>query len=165
MTEAVGTTGTEPTQFVVEPGKQEITITRVFDAPRELVFLAFTNPEHIPHWWGPKYLTTTVDAMDVRPGGVWRFLQRDAEGNGYAFHGVYHDVVSPRRLVYTFEFEGTPGRVLLETVTFEDLRGKTKMTDKVVYQSVGDRDGMVAEGMEYGSRESMDRIAELLAKL
>lgn len=151
--------------LIAEPGKQEIVMTRVFDAPRELVFKAYTDPALIPQWWGPKSLTTTVDRMDVRLGGVWRFAQRDAEGNEYAFYGVYHAIVSPERLVYTFEFEGMPGHVLLATVTFEELNdGKTRLTDRSVFQSVEDRDGMLKSGMEEGATESLDRFAELLAK-
>lgn len=151
--------------LIAEPGKQEIVMTRLFDAPRELVFKAYTDPNLIPQWWGPKSLTTTVDKMDVKEGGVWRFVQRDAEGNEYAFHGVYHAIVSPERLVYTFEFDGIPGHVLLATVTFEELNdGKTKLTDRSVFQSVEDRDGMLKSGMEEGAAESMDRFAELLAK-
>jgi len=75
------------TNLIAEPGKQEIVITRIFDAPRELVFKVFTDPNLMPEWWGPKSLTTTVDKMEVRPGGVWRFVHRDADGNEYAFHG------------------------------------------------------------------------------
>ncbi len=151
--------------LIAEPGKQEIVITRIFDAPRELVFRAITDPNLIPQWWGPKGLTTVVDRMDVRPGGVWRFAQRDAGGNEFAFHGVYHAIVSPERLVSTFEFEGTPGHVLLETETFEEQDGKTKLTDQNVFQSVEDRDGMLSSGMEDGWAETMDRFADLLAKI
>ncbi|MGA7732396.1 MAG: SRPBCC family protein [Chloroflexia bacterium] len=150
--------------LIAEPGKQEIVITRVFDAPRELVFKAFTDPNLIPQWWGPGYLTTTIARMEVRPGGIWRFVQRSPDGNEYGFHGVYHDIVSPERLVYTFEFEGAPGHVLLETVTFEEQDGKTKLTDKSVFQSVEDRDAMLQSGMEGGAHESMDRLAELIAR-
>jgi uncharacterized protein YndB with AHSA1/START domain len=152
------------TDLVAEPGKQAVVITRIFDAPRELVFKAITDPGLIPQWWGPRRLTTTVDKMDVRPGGVWRFVQRDQDGNEYAFNGVYHAVVPPERLVYTFEFEGMPGHVLLETVTFEEHDGKTTATDTPVFQTVEDRDGMLASGMEEGAVETMDRFAELLAK-
>jgi uncharacterized protein YndB with AHSA1/START domain len=150
--------------LIAEPGKQEIIITRLFDAPLETVFKAYTDPKLIPQWWGPRGLTTTVDKMEVKPGGSWRFVQRDVEGNEYAFHGVYHLIESPARLVYTFEFEGMPGHVLLATVTFEDQDGKTKLTDRSVFQSVADRDGMLQSGMEEGASESMDRFAELLAK-
>ncbi|MGE5262954.1 MAG: SRPBCC family protein [Acidobacteriota bacterium] len=151
------------TNLIAEPHKQEIVVTRVFDAPRARVFKTMTDPALIPDWWGPKYLTTTVEQMDVRPGGVWRFVQRDADGNTYAFHGVYHEVVPPERLVYTFEFEGTPGHVLLETVTFEEQNGQTKVTDQSIFQSVKDRDGMLQSGMEQGAAESEDRLAALLA--
>src|SRR5205823_9575981 len=133
-----------------------------FDAPRELVFKAHTDPQIIPQWWGPRSLTTTVEALEVRPGGLWRFVHHDAAGNEYAFHGVYHAVAPPERLVYTFEFEGAPGHVVLETVTFEDVQGKTKLTDVSVFQTVEDRDGMLRSGMEEGATESMDRLAELL---
>jgi uncharacterized protein YndB with AHSA1/START domain len=150
--------------ITAEPGKQELVLTRVIDAPRSLVFKALTDPDLIPQWWGPKRFTTTVDRMDVRPGGIWRFVQRDSGGNTYAFKGVYHDSVSPERLVYTFEFEDMPGHISLETVTLEEQDNKTKMTDKVVFQSIEDRDGMLASGMEEGARETMDRFAELVEK-
>lgn len=149
-------------EFLVPPGKQEIIITREFDAPPALVFKAFTDPDLIPKWWGPASMTTTVDYMDAISGGSWRFVQHDAAGNEYAFHGVYHDVLAPERLVYTFEWEGLPGHALLETVIFEGAGGKTKITDTSVFQTVEDRDGMVANGMEGGATEGMDRMAELL---
>jgi uncharacterized protein YndB with AHSA1/START domain len=151
--------------FIVEPGKPEIIITRTYDAPRELVFQVFTDPKLLPQWWGPKYLTTTVEKMVVKPGGSWRFIQRDQPGNVYAFHGVYHTVKPPESVIYTFEFDGMPGHVLLETVTFEDHGSKTKVIEHMVFQSVEDRDGMVDTGMEAGTTESMDRFARLLAKV
>jgi uncharacterized protein YndB with AHSA1/START domain len=151
--------------MVAAPGKQEIIITRTFDAPRVLVFKAFTDRELIPKWWGPARLTTVIDRMDVRPGGLWRFVQRDDDGNEFAFHGVYHDVLAPERLVYTFEWEGLPGHALLETVIFEEHGGKTTVTDTSVFQTVEDRDGMVANGMEGGAAESMDRLAALLLEM
>jgi uncharacterized protein YndB with AHSA1/START domain len=151
------------TKFIAEPGKQEIVITRVFDAPPELVFKTSMDPNLIPQWWGPKSLTTVVDKMDVRPGGVWRFVQRDECGNEYAFHGVYHEI-SQKRLVQTFEFEGMSGHVLLEICTFEDIDGKTRLTEKSVYESVEDRDGMLKSGMKEGAIETMDRLAELVEK-
>jgi uncharacterized protein YndB with AHSA1/START domain len=152
-------------RLIAEPGRQELIITRIFDAPRELVFKMFTDPNLIPHWWGPKRFTTTVDKMEVKAGGLWRFVQRDAEGNEFAFHGVYHAIEAPERLVYTFEFEGMPGHVSLETGTFEALNdGRTKLTGKSVFQSVAARDGMVQSGMEGGAAETMDRFAELLAR-
>lgn len=149
--------------YTIEPGKQEIVMTRTFDAPRDLVFKTMTDPNLIPRWWGPRYLTTTVDEMDLWPGGRWRYLQRDPQGNEHAFHGVYHDITAPERLVFTFEYEGVPGHVLLDTVTLEGVDGKTRLTDQSVFQSVADRDGMVQSGMESGATEMMDRLEELLA--
>ena len=152
------------TAFTVEAGKPEIVISRVFDAPRELVFKTFTDPAAVPNWWGPRGLTTTVETMDLRPGGAWRFVQRDIDGSEYAFHGVYHEVLAPERVVSTFEFEGVPGHVVLDTVTFEDLGGKTRVTTRSMFQSVADRDAMVQSGMESGATESWERLAELLAR-
>jgi uncharacterized protein YndB with AHSA1/START domain len=147
------------------PGKQEIVLSRLFDAPREVLFKIITTPELIPQWWGPGYLTTTVERMEVRPGGTWRFIQHDADGNQYAFHGVYHEVKAPERLVYTFEFEGMPGHALLETITLEEVDGKTTMTDKSIFESVEDRDGMLQSGMESGAIETLERLAALLVKV
>jgi uncharacterized protein YndB with AHSA1/START domain len=143
---------------------REVLITRIFDAPRELVFKASTNPDLIPLWWGPKRYTTTVEKMDVKPGGVWRFIQRDQEGNKYAFNGVYREIVPPEREVHTFEFEGMPGHVMLETSTFEEFDGKTKLTVTDLFQTVEDRDGMFNSGMKEGATESMERLEELLKK-
>ncbi len=153
------------TTFTAEPGKQEIIISRVFDAPGKLLIKACTDRDLIPEWWGPKRFKTVVDKMEVRPGGIWRFVQRDAAGKEYAFHGVYHEIRSPERIVDTFEFEGTPGHVSLETATFEDQNGRTKLTVRSVYQSVEDRDAMVKAGMEEGVIETYDRLADLAAKI
>ena len=156
--------GTSKTRFTAEAGKPEVTATRVFDAPRELVFAASIDPELIPLWWGPRIFKTTVEKMDVRPGGTWRFIQRDPEGNEYAFNGEYHEVVPPERLVQTFEFEGMPGRISLETATVEEIGGKTRLTEKAVFGSAEERDGALSSGMESGWAESYDRLAELLKK-
>jgi uncharacterized protein YndB with AHSA1/START domain len=152
------------TEVLVEPGKQGIVMSRTFDAPRELVYRAYTDPDLIPRWWGPRYLTTTVAALDARAGGTWRFLQRDPDGNEYGFHGVFHDV-TPERIVQTFEFEGMPGHVALDTAVLEDVDGRTKVTVISVFQSIEDRDGMVESGMESGARETWERLEELLKTL
>ncbi|HEV8339685.1 MAG TPA: SRPBCC family protein [bacterium] len=156
-------TDTKRTISVTLPSDREVVITRVFDAPRELVFKAFTDPKLIPHWWGPRKYKTTVDKMDVRPGGVWRFVHRGQDGNESAFNGVYREIVPPERLVYTFEWEGLPGHILVETVTLEERDGKTTVTDRAFFETVEDRDGMLKSGMEAGAAESMDRLEELLA--
>ena len=153
--------------IIAEPGKQEMTITREFDAPRELVFKTFTNPELIPQWWGPRYLSTEVDTMDVRPGGQWRFIQRDAEGNAYAFHGVYHEILAPERIIDTFEFDGLPetGHVTLETLRLEELPGGgTRLIAQSVFQSVADRDAALQSGMESGVIDTYERLEELMGK-
>lgn len=92
-------------QMVAEPGKHDFLITREFNAPREMVFKAYTEPALIPLWWGLDSTTTIVDKMETKAGGEWRYVQREADGSEYGFHGVYHDITSPERLVYTFEFE------------------------------------------------------------
>jgi uncharacterized protein YndB with AHSA1/START domain len=156
------------TTITAEPGKQEIVITREFDAPRELVFKACMDPQLIPQWWGPRYLSTEVDKMDVRPGGQWRFINRDAEGNEYAFHGVYHEILAPERVIDTFEFEGLPerGHVTLETMRLEELPGgRTRLVVQSIFQSVADRDGMLQDGAAEGVNDTYDRLAELLEKV
>jgi uncharacterized protein YndB with AHSA1/START domain len=158
----MGETAMSGIDLIAEPGIQEVVFTRVFDAPRERVFRAYTDPKLIVQWWGPRSVTTTIDKMDARPGGQWRYLHQDVDGHEYAFHGVYHDVIAPERIVQTFEFEGVPGHVSLDTVTFEERDGKTTMRGNSVFQSVADRDGMVNAGMSSGLAESMDRLAELV---
>jgi uncharacterized protein YndB with AHSA1/START domain len=159
---------TKTTHVSAEPGKQELVITREFDAPRELVFKACTDPNLVPQWWGPRRFSTLVDMMDVRPGGQWRFINRDAEGNEYAFHGVYHEILAPERIIDTFEFEGLPetGHVTLETMKLEELPGgRTRLTVQSVFQSVADRDGTLQSGMEDGVNETYDRLAEIMKKM
>lgn len=151
------------TEFRVEPGKQEVVLMRAIDAPASRVFKAYTDPAIIPKWWGPSALTTEVEMLEAREGGRWRIIQKDKKGGTYAFHGVYHEV-SPGRIIDTFEFEGMPGHVALETVTFEERAGKTLIVARTVFQSVADRDGMAASGMESGVREGMDRLEKALKK-
>jgi uncharacterized protein YndB with AHSA1/START domain len=153
------------TSTLTLPSDREVSMTRLFDAPRELVFAAYTDPRHVPHWWGLRSSTTIVDKMDLRPGGLWRYIQRTSDGKEYGFNGEYREVVPPARLVYTFEFEGLPGHVVVDTVTFEEENGKTRVTTLSLFANVEDRDGMVSSGMEFGANESWDRLAELLATL
>ena len=152
------------TLVVVEPGKLDLMITRTFDAPRELIFKAHIDPAVIPQWWGPANLTTRIDRLDAVPGGSWRFIQRDPEGHEFAFHGVYHEIRRPERWVETFEYEGMPGHVCLNITTLEDIGGKTKLTVHSIFESVEDRDGMVAEGMEQGLDEGYNRLEQLVSK-
>lgn len=153
------------TEFVIKPGTQEIVMTRVFDAPRDLVFKAMMDPNAIPKWWGPRDHSTKVDQMEVRPGGAWRFINADAAGNEYGFSGFYHLIDAPKQIVETYEFEGMPGHVGLVSTTLEEVDGKTRLVEQSLFPSVEDRDAVVKSGMERGATETMDRLAELLTKL
>ncbi len=150
---------------VATPSDREIVMTREFAAPRNLLFRAYTDPRLIPRWWGLRNHTTIVDRMDVKPGGVWRFVCTDAEGNEFAFNGIYREVVPPEKLVYTFEFEMMAGHVMTESITFQEQKGRTRVTTRSAFASKEDRDGMIASGMEQGANESCDRLEELLATL
>lgn len=156
------------TMIKVEPGKQEIVIIRELNAPREKVFKAFTDPNLYSQWLGPRRLTTIFEKLEAKNGGSWRFINKDEKGNEFGFHGVYHEVLAPERIIGTFEFEGLPekGHVSLEIVMFEELPGgRTKLTSKDVFLSVTDRDAMWQSGMEEGINDSYDRLEELLAKM
>lgn len=153
------------TSITAEPDTPMIIITREFDAPRDLVFRAHTDPELLARWLGPRDLTTTIDRYETRNGGTWRYTQSDAQGNSYGFHGVFHGDPSPDAIVQTFEFEGAPGHVCLQTATLAERNGKTLLRTVSAFQSVEDRDAMVASGMERGVRDSGERLAELLSRL
>ncbi len=150
------------TEFKVEREAREIVMARDFDAPRETVFRALTDPELIPKWWGPRGYTTRIDKMDLRPGGEWRFVQHDLDGNEHAFHGEHREVIPPERLVITFEYEGMPGHVILQTLTLEEVDGKTRVVSTSSFESDADLEGMVQSGMEKGAVESWERLAELI---
>lgn len=150
------------TGLLTKRADRELVMERVFDAPRDLVYKAYTDPKLIPQWWGPKRMTTTVERMDVRPGGAWRYVQRDPDGRTYAFHGEFREVVAPERLSSTFIFEGTPSGEAVDTVTFVDRGGKTRLTITSRFQSAEDRDEILDSGMEAGAAESMERLAALL---
>lgn len=158
------TTATQ-TQIQAEPGVPQIVITREFAAPRELLYRAFTDPELLAQWMGPRRFTMIVTHYDLRDGGVWRFIHRDAEGNEFGFHGVFHGMPSPDGVVRTFEFEGAPGHVSLETLTFEEHGERTLVRTNSVFQAIEDRDATIESGMESGVREGYERLEELLARL
>jgi uncharacterized protein YndB with AHSA1/START domain len=153
------------TQITAEPGVPYIDMSREFDAPRDLLFRAYTNPELLVQWLGPRRLTMIVDHFDVRDGGTWRYVHRDADGSEYGFHGVFHGTPSQDGIVQTFEFEGAPGHVALDSLVFEEHDGRTTVRTHSVYQSVQDRDAMVESGMEDGLEDSMNRLDELLVRL
>jgi len=143
----------------------EVKLTRVFDAPRELVFEAFTNKWHIERWWGLRRTSTRVDVLDLRVGGQWRFVELSEDGEEYAFRGEFREIVPPEKLAYSFEVEAEPGRIMGDAITFEDLGGRTKVTIIAYFESIEDRDRMIDAGMEYGAGESYDQLEELLEKL
>lgn len=150
-----------------EPGKQELFITREFEAPRELVFKAFTTPELIVKWLGPKEMKMRIDYLEAKSGGKYRYIHTDPDGNDYSFQGVIREVRYPERVIQTFEFEGLPeaGHVTLETARFIELLGdRTRVIVQSIFQSVADRDGMVASGMECGVIDSHQRLDELFAQ-
>ena len=153
------------TQIIAEPGVPFIDITREFDAPRELVFRAHTEPELMTQWLGGDTYEMVIDRFELRDGGTWRYLHRDREGNEYAFHGVFHGMPTPDRMVQTFEFEGAPGHVALDTLTLEERDGRTTARIRSVHQTVEGRNAMIAGGMESGMNAGYDRLDELIARL
>jgi uncharacterized protein YndB with AHSA1/START domain len=152
-------------QISAPPGVPQIVTTVDFDAPRLLVFRAFMEPDLLAQWLGPRRVTMTIDEYDPRDGGRFRYSHHDAGGATYTFHGVFHGEPSLDGAVQTFEYEGAPGHVSLDTLTLEERDGRTYVTTNSVYQSVEDRDAMVREGMETGVTEGMERLEELLEKL
>ena len=151
------------TIVAAEPGTHGIVVSREVEAPRDLVLRAFTEPDLLVQWLGPRKYTTTIDHYDARAGGSYRYVQRDADGNEFAFHGVFHTGPTPDGMVQTFEFEGYPGHVSMDTLTLEERDGRTIVRTNSVFQSVEDRDGMIAAGMTDGMNEGYDRLDELLA--
>lgn len=149
---------------ITTPSDREIEIVREFDAPRDRVFAVYTDPALIPQWWGPRGTTARVDAMDVRPGGSWRFVISGDDGSETAFRGTYREVSPPERIVQTFEWEGMPGHVSVETATFEDLGDRTRVTTTSIFHTNQERDGMLGSGMERGLNETYARLDELLAR-
>jgi uncharacterized protein YndB with AHSA1/START domain len=127
------------------------------------VFRAWTDPELVPLWLGPRDLDMEVVEYDVSTGGRYHYIHRDDSGE-YRFRGVFHTVTKNERIIQTFEYEGTPDEVCLETMTFEDLDGRTRLRGHSVFATVEGRDAFIASGMEHGVRASMDRLAEILAR-
>ena len=153
------------TEYTIEPGKQEISSTVVLDAPRELVFKAYTDAKLLAQWWGPRRYEVKIDKFEPHAGGSWRMRNVGADGQEHGFRGVIHDVVPQERICMTFEYEGVPGHVSLQTATFEAIGKKTRVSSHSIFESVMDRDGMVASGMQEGADESMDRLSELLERM
>jgi uncharacterized protein YndB with AHSA1/START domain len=152
-------------EIVADPGVPLVLITREFNAPRELLFRAYTEPDLVARWLGPAGLTLTVNQLDPRHGGRWRWTHYDSDGRGFVFHGLYHGTPSPERIVQTYEFEQYPGVVYLNTITFDENDGVTTLRQSTVFPTVEDRDLYVEGGMEIGLRASMDQLDALVAQL
>lgn len=150
--------------IVAEPNKQELFITREFDAPRELVYKAHIDPKLYVQWLGPHGYEMILETFEPVSGGKYRYIHKDKEGNQYGFHGVFH-TMTEELMIQTFEFEGLPeaGHVILDTMRLEKLpNNRTRVTIQSVYQSVADRDGMVQSGMEKGITEGYERLDDIL---
>jgi uncharacterized protein YndB with AHSA1/START domain len=152
---------TEHPTVITTPSELEIVITRVFDAPRSLVFEAWTKPEHVRNWYGMRKLDTHICDIDLRPGGTWRWGQKGPDGE-VVFSGVYKEVVVPERIVYTEEFEAMPGPSILVTLTFDEHAGRTTLTSTSLCPSIEVRDAILGSGMEHGVREQYVRLDEHL---
>jgi len=152
------------TTITAPAGQPFVDIEREFDAPRELVYRAYQDPELIRQWLGPRQYEMEIDRYDPRAGGDYRYIHRGDTGE-YAFHGVFHSF-DMDNMVQTFEFEGAPGKVSLDTQALEDLgNGRTKLKSHSIYMSVADRDAMIEAGMSSGVEDGFDRLDELLANL
>ena len=152
--------------IVAEPDSPFIDLSRDFDAPRELLLRAHTDPELVSQWLGPRKYEMVIDHYDARDGGSYRYIHRDAEGHAYAFHGVFHGAPTIDGMVQTFEFEGAPGHVSLDAITFEDLGGgRTRVRIHSVHQSVVARDAMADSGMASGLEDAYARLDELVERL
>jgi uncharacterized protein YndB with AHSA1/START domain len=149
------------------PSDREIRMTRLFDAPRHLVFDAMTKPEHITEWWGRlgEGYSVPVCEVDLRLGGAWRFVNRTPKGQLVAFYGVYREIAPPERLVFTEIFEQYPDTESVVTAVFTDEHGKTRLTVTVLYPSLDVRDIVLKTGMERGAAISYDRLEEVVARL
>ena len=150
---------------VTTPSDREIVMTRVFDAPRDLVFEAHTSCEHMSNWWGPRKYDVASCEYDFRPGGAWRIVHRGPDGDEHGFRGEFREIAPPERIVWTFEYEGMPGHISVQTLTLDEQDGVTTLTSAVTFDSTEDRDGMLETGMESGASESMDRLEEYLEEL
>lgn len=152
-------------ELKVDKEKLQTSMTYVFDAPCELVWKAQTDPKLIPQWWGPRNLKTTVEQMDFKVGGKWRFVHTDDKGERYVFFGEYKEITPPSKAVQTFEYEPFAGHVIVETMTLEEVDGKTKWTNVSQYANIEDLEGMIQSGMESGAVETVERMAEVLETL
>ncbi|MFF3611506.1 SRPBCC family protein [Streptomyces sp. NPDC002580] len=152
----------DETRIVADPALPTIVITREFEASPERVFRAYTDPELVVQWLGPRRLTMRIDAYEAHSGGSYRYVHREDDGTEYGFRGVFHEVRRDERIVQTFAFDGHPDGVSLETTLFEDLGGRTRVTTTSLMYSIEARDSMIRSGMRRGVSEGHERLDELL---
>jgi uncharacterized protein YndB with AHSA1/START domain len=153
---------------VTLPTDTQILITRDFDAPRHLVFRAFTTPELVKRWWGAKRGTVTLAQVDLRVGGTWRWVSMTDRGFEVAFHGEYREIVPSERIVYTEVYEGVPGgdeAPAVVTLTLTEQGGRTRLTQRVDVPSREVRDMIIQSGMEAGMQDAMDLLEEVARSL
>jgi len=149
------------TLTLTTPSDREIVMTRVFDAPRELVWRAFTDPDLVARWWG-RGNKLVIERMEVERGGYWRYVEHGPDGV-HGFEGRYREVTPPERLAQTFEWDGMPGHVVVNTTTFEDIGdGRTKVVTMSLFHTTEERDGMLSSGMEAGLSQSYAALDSLL---
>jgi uncharacterized protein YndB with AHSA1/START domain len=153
------------TQITAEPGLPFIEIEREFDAPRDLLFRAHVDPGLLVQWLGPAKYAMRVERLEARDGGGWWYVNTDDAGNEFGFRGVFHGEPSVDGILQTWEFEGFPGHVSLESLVFDERDGRTTLRIHAVYQSIEDRDGLIASGMEGGMNEGYARLDALVGRL
>jgi uncharacterized protein YndB with AHSA1/START domain len=160
------TTEQEPTAkaTITTPGDRDVRIERIFNAPRDRVWKAMTDPKLVAQWWG-RGNKLVIERLEVERGGHWRFVEHSPHG-AHGFEGRFAEVTPPERVVQTFEWDGMPGHVALETMTLEDLGdGRTRLVTTSLFLTAEDRDGMLQSGMEGGLNESYAALDRVLAKL
>ncbi|HEX6806603.1 MAG TPA: SRPBCC family protein [Gemmatimonadaceae bacterium] len=158
-------TATRNQTKVTTPAERQIRIERVFDAPRDRVWRAFTDPEQVAQWWGGDRGRLVIERMEVARGGHWRYVEHMPNGTSEGFEGRYRDVAPPERMVRTFEWDGMPGHVMVETMTLEDLGdGRTRLVTTTLFHTNEERDGMIQSGMEQGVNQSYAALDALLAR-
>jgi uncharacterized protein YndB with AHSA1/START domain len=156
---------TSGTAVVALQGDTEMLITREFNAPRHLVYKAYTTPELVRRWWAGRRGQMMIAEIDLRVGGMWRFVMTSSEGFEVAFHGTYREIVADERLVHTEVYEAMPDAEVVNTIAFEEADGRTTLTVLVECATREIRDGMMASGMEVGMQEAYDLIEQIAIEL
>lgn len=149
-------------EVTIGSGAFAIQFSCLIDAPRDMVYLTWVDPNNIPKWWGSEFLSTIVTVFDFKIGGLWRYVQKDLDGNIFGFHGVYHEILSPERLTFTYEYEASPGNTMLQKVEFHDQAYKTRILGTSVLSSFPDPDGSTLSDMREDTISSMNRFQLLI---